>query len=192
MGFSVEHMDNAVTDFKAGFGEETGSREEASCRLWEDFCAPCERKESPGAGGAAERPTTNDGNKPSDGKKLPPFEIVDEKDPELKKEAAIKEAAQAIKNGKFPEQARVLLLEALNTGENDAARWKSLDAMIHNINKELLRMYKEEGVKDLSKQFEVRYLNLKGADGTYDRLRIGIQGRKSTDFKDSFLVRVKK
>lgn len=184
MGTSFEQ------DFRTEIHADSDSQENASNRLLEDSIVA--RDKLPlGAGSAAER--TEEAKSPTDGKKPPPFEIVDEKDPESKREAAIKEIAQNIKAGKFDEQAKKFLLESLNTGNTDDARRKSLSDTVSSINKELTKAYKESGETDRSKQYEIRLLNVKGADGTYDKLRIGLQIRKGgADFNDSFMVRVRK
>ncbi|MBY0546633.1 MAG: hypothetical protein K2W95_05045 [Candidatus Obscuribacterales bacterium] len=185
MGTSFEQ------DFRTEINTKTRSQDDANQRLFEDSSA-IGGKLQIGAGSAAERSEVAK-TMPTEGKKPPPFEIVDEKDPESKREAAIKEIAQKIKTGKFNEQAKEFLLEALNTGKTDDARRKSLSDAVSSINKELTKAYKESGETDRSKQYEIRLLNVKGADGTYDKLRIGLQIRKGgTDFNDSFMVRVRK
>lgn len=177
-------------DFRIAPNTESDLQSNASQRLLEDsFGFSC--KQPMGTGSASES-SEEAKSKPSDGKKPPAFEIVDEKDAESKREAAIKEIALNIKNGKFDQRAKEFLLEALNTGDTDAERRKSLNNAINSINKELTKAYKESGEKDPSKLFELRFLNVKGADGTYDKLRIGLQSRRSSDYNDSFLVRVKK
>lgn len=185
MGTSFEQ------EFRTELDTESDRENDARQKLFEDSSV----RSGPlqiGAGSAAER-NEGAGTKPTDGKKPPPFEIVDEKDPESKREAAIQEIAQKIKTGKFDEQAKKFLLEALNTGNTDDARRKSLNDAVSSINKELTKVYKEIGEKDRSKQLEIGLLNIRGADGTYDKLKIGLQVRKGgTDYTDSFTVRVRK
>lgn len=184
MNTSLDHdFRTELFDSSASYQSETGQRLfEESVPLNGKFFVPSTLPNI----SAAEGDNNNEGKKP------PAFEIVDEQDPEAKREAVIKDVAQKSANGKFNDAAKELLLEALNSGETDAERKKSLNDVMREINKELAKTYKANGEKDPSKQFEVRFLNLKGPDGTYDRLRIGLQSRRSPDYSDSFMVRLKK
>ena len=115
-------------DFRTDINSDSDSnlQDNVNNRLFEDSVNTGGKQPAIGAGSAAE--TKPERSNPSDGKKPPPFEIVDEKDPEAKRDAAIRAVAKDIKNGKFTDEAKTLLLEALNTGNTDAARRKSLTA----------------------------------------------------------------
>ncbi len=130
--------------------------------------------------------------------KLPPekekkdaYEIVDEKS-EAKKDQAIKDVAAAIKEGKFDEKAKQMLLDSLNKGENEGDRRKSLTDVINKINQELIAIYKQEKVTDPAKQFQIRTLEVRNGEGNRDSIKIGLQNRRSASYNDSFTVRLKK
>jgi hypothetical protein len=117
----------------------------------------------------------------------PAFEIVDaQKEAEEKEAAAIKELALKLKDGKFDNDSKKQLLDALNNGKNDAERRQNFNEYVRKVNTELKALNKTE--PDPRKQFEIRYLMLRDNEGG-PGFRIGLQNGRSPTYNDEFIVK---
>lgn len=119
------------------------------------------------------------------------YEVVNEKTEE-EKAKEIKEVATAIKEGRFDEKAKQMLLDALNNGKTEGERRRSFNEAVNRINQELTAIYKQENVRDPNKQFQIRSIDVRSPDGNRDQIRIGLQNRRNPNYSDSFTVRLKK
>ncbi|MBY0552348.1 MAG: hypothetical protein K2W95_34025 [Candidatus Obscuribacterales bacterium] len=123
--------------------------------------------------------------------KLPPFEIAGQGNREVDAPQGLaKNLAAELQSGTFTRNTREELLKALNSGDTEQTRRRSLNDLINLINREL--QDKGSATNDPNKQYQIRTLDLRDRQGNRSGIRIGLMNSRSPNPIDSFEVQLAK